>query len=82
MSEYKIVTSPRGGDIWMKDGRFIKNEEMPEGEIKVYRNECLFCSNEGTHKRLLNGRRLPVCNDHYYTTTLGKLAQAARESGL
>lgn len=67
---------------WMVDGKFTAPENIAEGEKRIYFNQCFLCGNPGMHKRLLNSRQLPLCDEHYFQVTLGRLAQAARELGL
>lgn len=78
---YRIITNSKG-DRWMKDGKFVSKDDVSEAVKKLFRKECFLCDQIGNHKRLLNGQQLPLCDEHYYQTTLGRLAQASRELGL
>lgn len=48
---------------------------LPEKEART----CIFCGTETTWGRTVNNEYLHLCKDHYYSTTLGKLAQKQRE---
>lgn len=78
----KLVKNSKAGDRWLRDGKFAKEEDIPEGEKKLYRNECMFCSSPADHKRMALGMMLGLCDTHYYSTTLGALVAQARKEGL
>lgn len=79
---YCIIENKKAGDKWFLKNQFVSADSVPEGEKKLFRGECLFCLEKGSHTRLLKQRLLLVCNEHYFQTTLGKVAQQARELGL
>lgn len=77
----KLVKNNRA-EVWMKDGKFVKDEDITEGEKKIYRNECMFCGSHGDRKRLVLGMTLPLCDSHYYSEMLGAVVAQARKAGL
>jgi len=78
----KLIKNSKAGDRWMKDGKFVKDEAVSEGEKKLYKGECLFCNEQGNRKRLVLGMILPLCDNHYYSEMLGAVVAQARKKGL
>ena len=93
MSEYKLVTG-RNGVRYMKDNRFVKKESLPPEvwtQLKVNEisteemlnpkvdRSCIFCGEQSKLSRLLNAQTIYLCDNHYYSETIGKVAQRVRE---
>lgn len=41
---------------------------------------CLFCGQEGTHTRFIDFQTVYLCEEHYLSQTLGKIAHKVREN--
>lgn len=92
MSEYKAF-KVRGETRYMRDGKFVKksavpmeirelNEENPVKEnepFKLPEKRCVFCGEFSNWTRLINGQSIVLCESHYYSETVGKVAQKVRE---
>ena len=87
---YKIVEGAKG-KRYMKDGRFIKASDVPEEELKRLElnipdtiegdnKKCIFCGMYSNLPRTVNGRTIYLCNEHFYSETIGKIAQKIREN--
>lgn len=82
---YKKVTG-RAGNRYLADNRFISRDKIPvdilvkldkTSEVKF--DGCIFCGGEATHKRVVNEVSVALCNDDYYSRTIGRIAQQLRE---
>lgn len=93
MSSYKIVTG-KNGDRYMKDSRFVSKASLPpeiytqlkvgvtvtDEELNpVIDRACVFCGVYSNLSRLLNGQAVYICEEHYYSESIGKIAQRIRE---
>lgn len=78
---YKLITG-RAGDRWTKDGHLVKDIDVPNGEKKLQRKECMFCDLHGDHKRMVNNMMVFICDNHYYSTTYGALVAQMRKEGI
>lgn len=91
MSEYTTFMV-RGKPRYMRDGKLIKASEVPEDEIERMKGNvitqpeasppksCLFCGAPARLTRYVNQRVVYICDDHYYTETIGKIAQKLRST--
>lgn len=53
--------------------------QSPTIKYEIPYRECIVCQAEGTRQRAYNSQVLYLCEDHYISTTLGKIAQLLRE---
>lgn len=69
------------GVRWLKDGKLISVKNVPQEELdkcdKAVFDEkhCLFCGVPAKLTRYLNMQTVVLCEQHYYSETLGKIAQ-------
>jgi hypothetical protein len=91
---YKVIKGPKGGKRYMKDARFISAKDIPPDEliklnldmenvgepIEPVSKECIFCGAFANRPRLYNQQAIPLCEAHYYSETMGKIAQRVRET--
>lgn len=95
MSEYTAIET-RNGIRYLKDKKLFAKGNIPAnifplikvGETVSDENvrleaplkECLFCGVPCKNVRLLNQQTVALCDEHYYSKTLGQVAQKVRES--
>lgn len=60
----------------LKDGIPYEYKLEPPQEVS---KTCLICDAPAKLTRIVNMKVLALCHDHYYSETIGKLAQAIRE---
>ena len=87
VSEYKAIHGSRG-IRYTKDNRLVKKADVPEEELRrlaprpepvMPDKQCLFCGEFAKYPRVVNLRTIYLCDNHYYSETLGKIAQRIRE---
>ena len=93
---YKIIQNGDKGTRYMKDGKFIAKDKVPEdvrikldrGELNVpveeappvvREKECIFCGAHTNLTRMVNLQTVALCEEHYYSETIGKVAQKLNE---
>jgi len=89
---YKVVTSPKG-KRYLKDGRFIKFADVPdnilsqlrdhstaEEEPEVHVKKCIFCGAFGRYTRFVNLQTIELCEEHYYSESVGKIVHKLKET--
>jgi hypothetical protein len=47
--------------------------------FKITEKICVFCREYTTLVRLINGQTIPICTNHYYSETTGRIVQRIRE---
>jgi hypothetical protein len=93
MSVYKMFKKPHGVG-YVKDGKIIKNSEVPElikkhlspGEsfddatqdLPADAKRCVFCDEITKMSRLINTQTIYICEPHYYDKTIGQVAAQVR----
>ena len=75
------------GFRYMKDNRFIAKDKIPEEELAkleepVNEKRCIFCGMGTNMCRTVDSKIVYVCEQHYYDTTIGQIAQQLREKGM
>lgn len=94
MSIYKKIET-KNGFRYFKDKRFIKAEDIPaEIFSRLELNKdlpdvtetlnpnarmCIFCGMGSKIPRLIDGKTVYVCEQHYHEKNTGQLAQRIRE---
>lgn len=88
VSDYKLIKSGNGFR-YMLNGRLVKRDSIdpeiivalhnlpdnPKPEVRV----CFFCGEGCKHSRFINLQTIYLCDDHYYSKTVGQIAQKMRE---
>lgn len=74
-----------GGGKGLAKYRWISKDDVPENLLKKLENadevasmNCVFCNTESKLSRFVNGEAVAICEEHYYNTTLGQIAQQVR----
>lgn len=95
MSRYTQFTDKNGTKRYRKDGRLFSPKAIPANVLQVLDNnsefdeeaienqpskECLFCGVYGKYPKLINGQTIALCEEHYYSENIGKIAQKLREN--
>lgn len=82
MSDYKVLNTSKG-TRYMKDGKFVKADDMPEfiKEGHDPTTDCVVCGNGGNHKRMILGMATCLCDNHYYSATYGAVAGILKKKG-
>lgn len=85
---YKLINS-KHGNRYMKDNRFIKADDVPQEikdklETKTAAAEapsktCIFCGEAATESRFIQLQTIALCNDHFYSRTVGQIVQKLKE---
>jgi len=81
--------SGKHGVRFMKGGRFVKVQDVPE-EVKTKFDSqermgaldpkaCLFCGSFASETRFVNLRTIALCEEHYYDKNIGQIVQRLRE---
>lgn len=94
MSTYKLITSIKG-DRYLKDGklvgkdkipgfihkRLVLNQEISDEKVPftIPVKQCIFCDAYTKHCRVVNAQTIYVCEQHYYSESVGKTVQQLRE---
>lgn len=83
---YRKITGKTGVKYW-KDGKFIKKADIPASIFQSLElnpeydesKECIFCGKPGTKIRQFNLMIVNLCDEDYFSKSLGKIAQQLRE---
>ena len=59
-----------------------KKKEVPEEPIKILDKSCIFCKTHSNLTRMVNMQTVVICEKHYYSETVGKIAQKLNERKL
>lgn len=88
MSEYKVIKM-KNGFRYTKDKKFISVKDVP-GDIldklraeetpAVVEKSCIFCRAFSNLKRTVNLQTVALCEEHFYSTNIGQIAQQLREN--
>lgn len=77
----------RGTYRYMLDGKLISVKNIPAEELAKFEGKleivepvkldktCLFCGQPGNYPRLVNLRSVDLCEEHYFNTNIGMIAQ-------
>lgn len=73
----------------MLDGKFIGKDKIPPEEIErmeeatksreIESKACIFCGMHSNLQRSVNGKVVALCEQHFYSTNIGQVAQQIRE---
>lgn len=93
MSSYKLIQG-RNGIRYMKDGKLVAKASLPpeiftqlevdkivtdEELTPVVDKTCIFCGMGSHLYRLVHNQTVYICDVHYYSESIGKIAQRMRE---
>lgn len=95
---YTKKVSIKGRGMFYKENRLISIKDVPsvvlanmqagvpyeyivEGPQVIEKN-CLFCGLYTNMSRLVDNKIVPICEEHYYSNSLGKVVQRLREREL
>lgn len=94
MSKYTTMKGPHNSLRYKKDGKMISPKDIPENILQVLqtnpvfneeapaevRNKsCIFCGMYSNIVRLVNLQSVALCEEHYYSQSLGTIAQHLKE---
>src|SRR4051812_25713924 len=90
-----MLENPGRGKRYFKDGRFVKQDKIPldvlsrlePGKDVPDATEaldpttklCVFCGMGTNINRMVNGQIVYLCEQHYYDSNIGQIAQRVRE---
>lgn len=83
-----VVTEPKGKTRFIKKADIPKdileqvdknNQYTDDGHAIGLAKVCLFCGQYAPLTRFLNLKTVALCNEHYYSETIGKIAAKIRE---
>lgn len=89
MPLYKKVKGPHNNVRYSKNGIFISKDKIPisvleeltrTNVVDVPIKECVFCGVGCKFTRLVNLQTVYLCDEHYYSKTIGQIAQQIREN--
>lgn len=92
---YTLKISKKGRDMYYKDNKLCSKDSIPpvvlgnlqpgipyeyviEGP-KVNDKKCIFCGMHSNLTRMVNGEVVALCEEHFYSESLGRVAQKVRE---
>lgn len=95
MSKYIKFTDKKDAVRYRKDGKLFSPKNIPVNILQVLENnaifdeeapeiiaqsrQCIFCGAYSKYSRLLDSQSIALCDEHYYSESLGKVAQKVRE---
>jgi len=93
---YKTIKGPRGSVRYMKDGKMISKNSIPQDiliKLEVGMNDvsnievenihkCIFCGQVTKQYRLLDQQAIYICQDDYYDKTMGQIAKQVKQKEL
>lgn len=92
MSKWKVIDLGNKGKRYMRDGKLVKKAEVPdnilnnesetfeEETIQKVEKKCIFCGAHSNLQRFVNMQTVVVCDEHYYSETMGRVAQKLKET--
>lgn len=95
MSKFTTMKGPHNSLRYKKDGKMISPKEIPENILQVLQHNpvfneedepvrtdkaCIFCGTHSNLTRVVNLQVVSLCTDHYYSETIGKIAQHLRSN--
>ena len=69
---YKLIKNKKG-DRWMKDGKFVSADSVPEVDKRIVLNQDIYTGEAATHKRIIGGVMIPLSDSSYYKETVGSI---------
>lgn len=94
MSVYKRYPGLNGSWLYRRDGRICKTIEVPVNVVELLKTQeevddeglpespglrpCIFCGEHSKLQRMLNSQTVYLCNEHYYSKTIGQVAEKIR----
>lgn len=94
MSKFTTMKGPHNSLRYKKDGKMIAAKEVPENILQVLQHNpifneedepvrtdksCIFCGTHSNLTRVVNLQTVALCDEHYYSQTLGTIAQHLKE---
>ena len=52
---------------------------IPDKPVVDTSKSCIFCGQPAKYQRFVQLRTIPICEEHYYSETVGKIAEKLRE---
>lgn len=92
---YTLKISKKDRPMYYRENKLVSKKDIPpvvlanlqpgvpyshvvEGPQEIPKN-CLFCGAPSKLVRLVNNKVLALCHDHFYSETVGKIAQKMKE---
>jgi len=82
---YKKIKG-RGGFRYLDgNNRFIAKDKIPKEELDKLdgvpspMGGCIFCDKPAVYTRFINLQTIVLCEEHYYSQTVGQIAHKLRE---
>lgn len=92
---YILKMSKRDKPMYYRDNRLISVRDIPQVVLSQLQpgipfdykveppqeipKDCLFCGAPAKLTRIVNGYVVVLCHDHFYSETIGRIAQKLRE---
>lgn len=92
---YKVRDGARGRKLYFHNGKMISQKDVPEEvmakllfsdqieETMIAPPEpdkvCIVCGEHGDKTRFVNLQTVVLCEEHYYSMTMGKIVQHMKE---
>lgn len=89
---YRAITGPRGTRYLYK-GKLIKTADVPADIMEQLKDHasaevatepqpkaCIFCGAYGRFTRFVNLQTIYLCEEHYYSESIGKIVHKLKES--
>lgn len=78
---YKLIKNSKG-NRWMKDGKFVKESDVPKVWKWIHTKKDIFTGEDATHQRMVGGVMIPLSDDSYYKETIGSLTGYLKKKGI
>lgn len=86
MNTYMMKHSRDGRNMYYRNGRLTRPDKISDdirNQIEkgdtVTANVCIFCPEATKLTRILNSQTVYLCNEHFYSKSIGQVAQQIRE---
>lgn len=92
---YTKKTSIKGREMYYKENKLISVREIPQVVLnnmvegtpyeyviegpQVIDKNCIFCGMYSNLQRLVSGKIVSICEEHYYSKNMGQTAQRMKE---
>ncbi len=74
----KTVDVPPGIIILLKKYNEVDDSEYTISQLDRIAKTCIVCDKPFKYERIVNNRSVALCDEHYYSISIGKVAQYLR----
>lgn len=74
----KTKDVPAGIKVLLETHDRVDDEQYTESELTYIGKRCIFCHEPYKYERLLNQQSVALCAEHYYSKSMGQIAEQLR----